>query len=150
MKKVFLLLSLSITFVTNSFACKCDIYASLETFLEERYKASDFVISAKAEFVKDSLTKGNYNMLSDPAYWRQGGYNAVLKVNKVYKGEIKTETVEITPNWSDCSQYFKTGDTYIIFGFVNKKGELNTNTCSGNFSIAKENRLKQFSKIKKE
>lgn len=149
MKRLPLLLFLIIV-ATNSYACRCDMYASLETFMKERFVASDFVISAKAEFVKDSLTKGDYVMSSDPTYWRQGGYNAVLKVNKVYKGEIKTDIIEITPRWSNCSQYFKTGDTYIIFGYVNNKGEFATDVCSGNFSTTNKGRMKIFRKIRKE
>ena len=150
MKKLFLLISISLVSFTDAFACKCAIYSSLETFIGERYKASDFVISAKIEFVKDSLTKGNYIMSSDSNYWRQGGYNAVLKISKVYKGELKADTIEITPNWSNCSQYFKTGDTYIIFGYINKKGEFTTSVCSGNFSTVKKDWWKVFQKINKE
>ncbi|SIR50756.1 Tissue inhibitor of metalloproteinase [Pontibacter lucknowensis] len=117
--------------------------------MKERFQASDFVISAKVESVRDSLTKGDYVMSSDPMYWREGGYNPILKVTNVYKGELKTDIIEITPRWSNCSQYFKTGDTYIIFGYVNNKGEFATDVCSGNFSITNKERLKIFRKIRK-
>jgi hypothetical protein len=123
MKKLTLLFLLTLVVVVDSYACRCDLYSSLDTFMKERFEASDFVISAKVEFVRDSLTKGEYVMSSDPTYWRQGGYNPVLKVTNVYKGKLKTDTMEITPRWSNCSEYFKTGDTYIIFGYVNSKGE---------------------------
>ncbi|WP_148561634.1 hypothetical protein [Pontibacter korlensis] len=149
MTKIILLLSF-IALSYNSYACKCNTYASIETFMEERYSASDFVVSAKVEFVKDSLTKGNYIMSADPTYWRQGGYNAVLKVGKVYKGDIDTDTIEIIPNWSNCSQYFKTGHTYIVFVYVNKKGEFTTNVCSGSFSTIQVDKCKAFQKIRKE
>lgn len=146
MKRLILLLFLTVG-VTNSYACRCDMYVSLETFMEERFAAADFVIAVKVEFVRDSVTKGDYVMSSDPTYWREGGYNPVLKVGKVYKGELKTSSIEITPRWSNCSQYFKIGDTYIIFGYLDKEGQYTTNVCSGNFSTEKIDKMKTFKKI---
>ncbi len=133
----------------DAYACRCEIYSSIETHLKERYEASDFVILAKIESVKDSLTKGDNIMAGEKDYWRHGGYNPVLKISKVYKGKIKADTIEITPNWSNCSQYFKKGDTYVIFGYINQKGEYTTSMCSANFPSAREEWWKQFQKMKK-
>ncbi|MBA9079411.1 hypothetical protein [Rufibacter quisquiliarum] len=149
MKKLILLTFLIVVIATDSITCKCGIYTtSLQAATQERYNSSDFVISAKVELVRDSLTKGNYFMEPGP-YWRKGGYNVVINVKKAYKGEIKTDKIEITPSWSNCSQYFKIGDTYIIFGYINKKGEYTTDICSMNFSTDQKDRLRAFKKIKK-
>ena len=150
MKKALLTLSLIIISFTTTFACRCTGYNSIKSAYKEKYKACDFVISATVQYVKDSVANGNFLFLkSDPAYWRHGGYHAVFKVNKIYKGDIKTDTIEITPNWSNCSQYFSTNSTYIIFGYKDSQGLFTTSICSPNFLKNDRLKWKTFRRIRK-
>ncbi|MCC9168992.1 hypothetical protein [Pontibacter harenae] len=145
MIRVKVLLLILIAFATESFACDCGLM-----IMEESYRKADFVISGKVEYVKDKLNRNSRYMKIDSTYWERGGYHAVLKVDKVYKGHMLSDTIEIIPDWSNCDKYFKIGQTYVVFGYVDKESNYTTSNCSGTFSKEDMESKRVFEKLKKE
>jgi hypothetical protein len=150
MKKIYLLLILCFSSVTSSFGCECITRLTLE----EQFKEADIVFYAKVVNINDSQIDGYRSTLGfilDSIYTKQGGYQPELMVFKVYKGQFKKPLInkkyQFNSGWSICDVYFRKDQEYIIFGYFDEKGDIQTNVCTPTGVVADKSLLTKISKL---
>jgi hypothetical protein len=81
----------------------------------------------------DVIFTGRVLEAEDPFSQSGPRVQATLAVERIYKGSVEAEpVVETLPGASAaCGVGFRAGDRYTVFAFVNERGRLETNLCSG-------------------
>lgn len=95
-----------------SFGCMCEDYPSSSN-IEEWIEDADLII--EGEYIKDIDWRSSD---SDSLNATTQGIHIYFKVNKVIKGQLKSDTVAIN-QWGNgnCTKIFKKEEEYIVFGY---------------------------------
>lgn len=88
-------------------ACIC---SSLTTALANEM-ISDADVALEGEYIKTIHFEENIEKLWNEGDW---GRNILFKVNKIYKGKVRSDTIAIYQSGSSCSRSFQKGEKYII------------------------------------
>ncbi|RSD28794.1 hypothetical protein [Mesobacillus subterraneus] len=96
------------SFPTISHACKCEWPPSVE----EELKRSDAVFSGEITRIKN-----------------ENDYRKILfEIEETWKGDSKTQII-LYDEVSSCSLDFSEGESYLVYAYIDYKGELTTNIC---------------------
>lgn len=77
------------------------------------------------------------------------GNRPILKIKKIYKGQLANETIKLAATDSMCDYYFEIGKEYVIM--INEhKGELGTSVCMNNFELPNKEFLKEVKKLSRQ
>jgi hypothetical protein len=81
----------------------------------------------------DVIFTGRVLEAEDPFHHSGPRVQASLSVEQIYKGSVEAESVVETLRGGSaaCGVGFRAGDRYTVFAFVNERGRLETNLCSG-------------------
>lgn len=112
MKKIpFLILILIFLNAQEGYSCSCGGKYDSEYF-KGKIESADFV------FVGEAIKNVGFNYHRNNQLSEEGiGHNVLFKIDSVIKGEIKTLVVIIDQyNSGSCTQDFKIGEKYIVFG----------------------------------
>tara|TARA_B110000285_G_C14675115_1_gene402124 strand:- start:79 stop:516 length:438 start_codon:yes stop_codon:yes gene_type:complete len=132
--------------VTQVLACEC-IPTVNNT---EQFKKADVVFYAKVISINDSEVENFKNTLHyamDSLYTEQGGYQPILKVFKTYKGKMSSKEIILKSNWRGCDVFFKRDSEYLIFGYIDDNGSIQTNICAGTDQVTDKNELKKLKEL---
>ena len=133
-KKIFLSL-LFCFFYFASNACEC-----APSSLKQTYVLSDYVVRVKVVEITDSIQYDLYSNPVKPPY--KYGKRPILKVEKIYKGELANEIIKLSATDSMCDYYFEIGKEYVVF-IIEFKGELGTSVCMNNFELPNKEALQE-------
>jgi hypothetical protein len=133
-KKIFLSLFFCFFYFASD-ACEC-----APSSLKQTYALSNYVIKVKVVEITDSIQYDLYSNPVKPPY--KYGNRPILKVQKIYKGQLANEIIKLAATDSLCDYYFEVGKEYVIL--INEfKGELVTSVCMNNFELPNKKALQE-------
>ncbi|MBX2962111.1 MAG: hypothetical protein KF687_06330 [Cyclobacteriaceae bacterium] len=144
-----LLIIFGLTIITcDLLACECLPILTLE----QQFKKADIVFYAKVQSLNDKNVKGfreTMHFTLDSLYTDKGGYHPTLRVKEVYKGKLEKDIeLNIKSNWGLCDVFFKTGTYYIVFGYFDKDGLIQTSICTPTTMVTDKQLIRQIKKLK--
>jgi hypothetical protein len=96
----------------SSYACDCLMYKQIESYVDK----VDIIFTGKVISLLDSVTDDHYYILNGTEYYRHQRYTArILVIEKFKTGEVITDTLDFTSDYSDCDPLYKLGETYLFF-----------------------------------
>jgi hypothetical protein len=120
--------------------------------LEQNFNKADIVFYAKVTSINDRQVEGFRDTMPftmDSLYTDKGGYHPTLKIKKVYKGKINPRVkVNIKSNWGLCDVFFKSDTDYIVFGYFDKDGRIQTSVCTATTDVTDKELLRLIEKMK--
>ncbi|MEO2127341.1 MAG: hypothetical protein ABGW91_04215 [Christiangramia sp.] len=133
--RILLLIFLFLTSI-NSFACECSEFnkSNVEEFKDE----VDYILIGT---VIDQLNPEKTEYLDYSWKKERDAYDIIVKIKKVFKGNIQTDTLYITQFFTGaCSRKFSAGKDYIFTGkeikkFVNQNKKSKIDSIIKNDSI---------------
>jgi hypothetical protein len=97
-------------------------------------------VRVKVVEITDSIQYDLYSNPVKPPYTY--GNLPILKVQKIYKGQLANEIIKLAATDSMCDYYFEIGKEYVIL--INEfKGELVTSVCMNNFELLNKEALQE-------
>ncbi len=105
---------------------------------------SDYVVRVKVVEITDSIQYDLYSNPLKPPY--KHGNRPILKVQKVYKGQLNNEIIKLAATNSMCDYYFEIGKEYVIL-ISEFKGKLVTSVCMNNFELPNKEALQEVKKL---
>ena len=77
--------------------------------------------------------------MRDSTYYKKGGYQPRLEVLEIFKGNVEKDLegdfLVMDNGWSNCGEYFQTGQLVLIFGHKGRNGGIATTICSPNLTF---------------
>jgi hypothetical protein len=147
MKRLLIIFGLTIL-TWDTLACECIPILTLE----QQFKKADIVFYAKVQSINDRQVDGfrdTMHFTMDSLYTDKGGYHPTLKVKEVYKGKLEQDIeLNIKSNWGLCDVYFKTDTDYIVFGYYDKDGLIQTSVCTPTTIVTDKSLIRQIKKLK--
>ena len=97
---------------TNSFACDCEM-KPVETYIN----SVDIIITGKVIELLDKIDTADYiNSQFDKEFYKNKAHLVkVLILKKLKTGNIKSDTLEFTSDFSNCDPIYKLGESYLFF-----------------------------------
>jgi hypothetical protein len=151
MRQLVLIFGLTILTI-DIFACECIPILTLE----QHFKKADIVFYAKVISITDKRTEG-YNetmhFMMDSLYTNKGGYHPELKILKTIKGNFKpgtliNKTYSFKSRWSLCDIFFKKDSEYIVFGYFDEHGNIQTSVCTPTTAVTDKKMIRRLEKMR--
>lgn len=121
--------------------------------MEQQVKQADVIFVAKVIEIKDLEYENIRSTLMfkvDSTYMENAGFNPILEVDTIYKGELNhpsySTTIPYECNWSNCDILFEREKTYLIFAYLEPDGRIKTNVCTKTKQFTPE-MVKELSKL---
>lgn len=104
---------------------------------QEHVNSADIIFYGTVTSINDEKYENYENtltyLLDSASYPENYGYKPTFKIIEIFKGtfEIPLEhnSYEYKSRWSNCDRSFKKGYSYIVFGYFEENGEINTSIC---------------------
>ncbi len=154
MKKIFLLLTITILSITKSFACQCvQVKGDLAMQTKRSFVQSNLVMTGKVIEIQknESSSRSNEGMIELPI----NTFVYTFEIIKTYKGKIEKELVKVksSGSGSTCGYKFKLGDSYLVYArksmSKNAKVIFETGLCDRNQILTEVNKeeLEKLTKL---
>lgn len=141
MKIFFLLISALIA--QSAFSCTCAPKLDVKT----AYKYYEIIIAAKVIEVVVPKIDTSISKDGSPSYSRSVyGHTIKLELISIYKGDVLSRFITVSPNSSNCEYHFKVGQEYLVYAWPDD-GNLMTSICTRT-SLLEENEDLSFLKRK--
>ena len=147
MRRLIVILGLTIL-TSDMFACECIPILTLE----EHFKKADVVFYAKVKSINDRNVEGyrdTMHFIMDSLYTDKGGYHPTLLIKRTFKGKLKVDSeIDIKSIWGLCDVFFKRDSEYVVFGYIDKDGQIQTSVCVPTTILTDKEFLRRIEKLK--
>lgn len=123
----------------TSEACDCIIHDRVEKYANE----VEFIFTGTVIELLDSLNEDQYPFFADQLdYWNTRRYTAKVLIIEILKtGELISDTVEFTSQFTNCDPIYELGKSYLFFADTPNNIDFQMTWCTpwGNLSNSEEN-----------
>jgi hypothetical protein len=105
----------------------------------------------KVKSINDRKVEGfrdTMHFIMDSLYAEKGGYHPTMEVKKIFKGKMTSDSkIDIKSNWGLCDVFFEKDSEYVVFGYFDKDGQIQTSVCTPTTLLTDKKFLRRVEKL---